>query len=323
VGKAEDLLYPGQPVRAEVAILAPQSPQCWDTNSSSAGYMGETYNLYNALQDSHIPADWIDEQDLEDNNLSQFKVLYITGPNLSPEAVSNLQQWITAGGVAVFTAGAAQFDRYDEPATAINATLGIHAAPRSRLYWPAYANELGSVSSSVPGLSSFRAAGFEQPLTPTTASTQATFAASGQPAITLNVVGNGRAIVFGTFVGAAYRRNQESAARDWVAWPVGLAGVTLPVDFDAPQVEAATLQSPYGLAVTLLNWSGSPVQQLAITVNCEGLVDRLESVKLGTRLPFSQNAGIVTFTLPSLGPADVVKLYTKIRPPPGLRFILY
>src|ERR1043166_2673615 len=172
-------MFLGQPVRAQVAILQPQSPQCWDTTYNGSDYLGEAANIYNALQDSHIPTDWVDELDLEEGNLSQFKVIYVTGPNLPAEAVMGLQQWIQQGGVAVFTAGAAQFDRYNEPATAINTTLGIAAAPRNRLYWPAYTNGMGSINSSVPGLSGFVASGFAQALSPTTASIKATFASSG------------------------------------------------------------------------------------------------------------------------------------------------
>jgi len=274
-------------------------------------WQAESYNLYSALQDAHVPADWVDETDLEQGALGQFKVIYVTTPNLSSNAVAGLQSWTQTGGVAVFTAGAGQFDQYDEPATWINSTLGIDAAPHARLYWPAYTNRLGSVTSGVGGLSSFTAIGLEQPLSPTTASTAATFASSGQPAVTLNVVGLGKAIVFGTFVGTAYEQDGQTAARDWVRWPVTLAGVTLPVDFTAPNVEAATLESPAGLAVTLLNWTDTIISNLALTVRSSDPISRVDSARLGTTLAFSQNGETVSVTLPVLGPADVLKLYSS------------
>lgn len=332
VGKAEDLMYPGQPVRAQVAILHAQSAQVWDKkeetiatglnaqaiNTDAPDWQAEQYNLYSALQDAHVPADWVDETDLEQDTLSQFKVIYVTTPNLSSNAIAGLQTWIQAGGVAVFIAGAAQFDQYDETNTQINVTLGIAAAPRNRLYWDAYVSSLGAITSSVAGLPGFNATGLAQALTPTTAGVQARFSGSSLPAITVNTVGRGKAIVFGTLVGTAYRQGGQAAARDWVAWPVtAVAGVGLPVDFNAPNVEAATLASSNGLAVTLFNWNAVTVSNLALTVRSSQTIGAVQSVQLGTSLPFSQNGVTVSFSLPSLGPADVVKLYAATPAPTG------
>ena len=324
VGQAEDLLYPGQPVPAEVAILTPQSAQVWDKkeekiatgisdatnnhlNNHTVDYMAETFNIYCALQHANIPTDWVDEQDLAgEKYLRRFKVLYITTPNLSQVAVQGLERWVAAGGTLVTIAGVGQGDEYDEPAHAMDKLLGINAVTRPRLYSPVHTVAKGLVipqenSTNSPG--QFTAYGFEQPLSPTTAKVLARFEASQQPAVTLNQFGQGRVIVFGTLVGTAYNLGgQSAAARAWLVHSEPL------VEVDRPQIETPVLRSGKGLAVVLLNWTGAPQPNVNLKLKSAAPIQRVESVKLG-KLKFQQSGDSVTLLVPDLSAADVVKLY--------------
>jgi len=72
-------------------------------------------------------------------------------------------------------------------------------------------------------------------------------------------------------------------------------------------IEAPLLLSDVGAAVTLLNWSGSDVQSLKMTVRLPFVVKSVESVQKG-KLAFQQTADGITFSLP-MGAADIIKLY--------------
>jgi len=326
VGQAEDLLYPGQPVPADVAILTPQSAQVWDKkeeriakgisdatnnhlNNGTVDYMAEVFNIYCALQHANIPTDWVDEQDLADAAyLRRFKVLYITTPNLSQVAVQGLERWVAAGGTLVAIAGTGQCDEYDEPAHTMDKLLGIRTVSRPRLYSPAHAVAQGRVlpqENSGPERGAFTAYGFESPLSPTSAKVLARFEVSQKPAITANEFGKGRVIVFGTLIGAAYNLGgQSDAARAWLVHSEPL------VQVDRPRIETPVLRSAHGLAVTLLNWTEQPQKDVNLKLKSSAPVTRVESVQLG-ELKFQQHGEIVTLLVPELAAADVVKIYLK------------
>jgi hypothetical protein len=324
VGKAEDLLYPGQPVPAEVAILTPQSAQVWDKreeriakgiedatnvhlNRDTVDYIAETFNMYCALQHANIPTDWVDEQDLANGKyLRRFKVLYITAPNLPKAAVKGLERWVADGGTLVAIAGAGQCDEYDEPSRAMERLLGIKGVSRPRLYSPAHAVAKGRIVTSAYSDSAaphFVAHGFEQILAPTTARALAQFESNGQTAVTSNRFGKGSAIVLGTLIGTAYNLGgQTESARAW------LMQAKPAVEVDRPRIETPVLQSEKGMAITVLNWTGQSQKELKFEISSAKSVKRVVSVQLGEQ-KFTQEADKLRLTLPELGPADVLKLY--------------
>jgi len=59
------------------------------------------------------------------------------------------------------------------------------------------------------------------------------------------------------------------------------------VRLSTPMIEAPLLLSDVGAAVTLLNWSGSDVQSLKMTVRLPFVVKSVESVQKG-KLAFQQ-----------------------------------
>lgn len=328
VGKAEDLLFPGKPIPAQVAILAPQSAQVWDKkdeeiasgisdatnvnlNRATVDYMAEVFNLYTALQHANVPADWVDEQDLEERTyLTRFKVLYVTTPNLSARAAEALRAWVSSGGSLVLIAGAGQSDEYDEPSRAMENVAGIKPIRRERIYSPAHASAKGEIAA-VDGAASTRFVGhgFAQVLEPVSATAIGRFVERGKAAVTERRLGKGTVTVFGTLVGTAYNLGgQSDAARDWATRPVRGAGVRVPVTTSLPRIETPVLASDAGLAVTVLNWSGQPQQNVSFEIQSMRPVNRVESVSAG-RLAFSSRDGVVEVSLRELAAADVIKLY--------------
>jgi hypothetical protein len=324
VGRAEDLMYPGQPWRTPVAIVAPQSAYVWDrkeeqgkpaTPLSNVDYMAEQFNLFYSLLYANIPADFIDEAGLMDPEcLKKFKVIYLTAPNLPAQAVETLKQWVSEGGILAVTAGAGQFDIYDEPMTTLNEVLGIQPAPHARLYDTKDINRATGLikpvgSEGVP----FRGSGFLEALKPTKAKVLAQ-SEKGAPVITCNQFGKGRAMVCGTLMGTAYLYHfQTDGLRDWVTWPIKQAGVRVPVEVNRPRIETPVLVSEKGLAVTLLNWTTDlPASDFQITVNMDCFpgkkIGKVTSIELGD-IPFTQEGNKAKLTVPSLELADVLKVY--------------
>jgi hypothetical protein len=323
VGKAEDLMYPGQPWRAQVAILSPQSAQMWDrkeekgkvaTPVSDVDYMAEGINLLCALQHANIPADFIDEAGLMNpEDLKKLKVIYITAPNLPAKAVETLKQWVSDGGILVATAGAGQFDIYDEPLATLNPILGIQPAPHARIYAPDHIRVKDAINPIGKEGARFRGCGFSEILKPTTAKALAQFEKGGA-AITWNPVGKGGAMVHGTLLGTAYNYHlQTDGLRNWVTWPVKQAGIQSPVAVDRLKIEAPVLVSDKGLAITLLNWSGDiPSTDFQVTVNLACFpgkkIGKVTSIELGD-LQSTQEGDKAKITVPSLELADVLKIY--------------
>ena len=320
IGRAEVLLYPGQRANARIAILLPTSAQTWDESTALNQvpvYQQEVRGIHFALTHSHYPVDFVDEQNVAAGDLTRlgYFMLYVTSPNLSAAAQTALQNWIAAGGTAIFSPGAAAADEYNTPTGTLNAARGLTAT-----MLPHTGNPVGTTSVAfqdqrfgnnvtLPGpVASLRAAG---------GNVLAQFN-DGSPAIVSNRVGQGMALSYGFWPGKAY---YDSASRGGVGqmpggWNGALRAVVTaaprvfnvgrPVDVNVDGVEAARLDSAAGVAVTLLNWTGQPQGQVAVTVHNAGQVTSVGSALRGT-LQFTQNGNDVQVTLP-LPDVDVLMI---------------
>lgn len=136
-------------------------------------------------------------------------------------------------------------------------------------------------------------------------------------AIVVAEVENGRVVHFVFLPGISYRRsatnktnrlpaNFSEALRKWITLPIELAHVESPTVVDHSLVEAPLLVSETGAAVTLLNWTGSTIEELAVKVRVPFAVKSVRSIATGT-LPFKVLDGSIRCTLP-LNSADILVL---------------
>jgi hypothetical protein len=345
IGAAEDLLWPGKRPRAEVAILAPRSAQAWDAkdipipnqiqdatnnhlNNSTVDYMAEVFDLYLALQHANIPVDFVDEDDLTRRGLKPYRVLYVTEPNIPEEGQRGIASWVRSGGTLVMVAGAGSRDRYDEPCRVLAGLAGIEEQPRERMLVPSLA-ALKEVGKGTGTLGEFTAFGVRGTLKSHPKDVAAAFEAKyarkpgfrayfGSPAVVQRRPWwGGRVVYFAWMPGLSYVRSSSGtkdklpvgfseSMRRWVVWPTELAGVRPPVTIDRPMVEAPLLLSDKGAAVTLLNWTGEPIERAKISVRVPFRVKTVESVRQG-RLAFQTSSDGIECSLP-LGAADIVML---------------
>ena len=146
VAEAEVLLGPGKRVAASIAILSPRSSFVWDvvktrgelewsTNQTehNSDYEADVYGIYVALAvHSALQIEFMDEDDLNDAGLQQYKMLVITEPNVPSEGLRAVTRWMQAGGVLLTTAGAARWDRYNSSVDTIAEASGVLEVPRRR-----------------------------------------------------------------------------------------------------------------------------------------------------------------------------------------------
>jgi hypothetical protein len=229
-------------------------------------------------------------------------------------------QWVRDGGTLVTTAGAGLFDRYHQPMSTLSEAAGITPAAPVRM--PIFRlNDVkanGTVERAGAKATVF---GDRENIAnvPPAPGTQivATFD-DGMPAITERVLGKGRIIRFAFYPGISYRKSVtgdtnglpsgfSEAWRNLIVQPVrtAITGVNMPVTVKQAMIEAPALYSKTGVAVTLLNWSGTP-QDVEVTVTTDKKVRSVESAEKG-KLPFKTSKLGTTIRVP-LGDVDVLSL---------------
>lgn len=326
IGDAEDVLWPGREPQAQVAILQPRSSQVWDglhvpqgsrvvgvtnhnLNGQSLDYMMEEFDEYLALEMSDIPVDFVSEDELSDGTLNKYKVLYITEPDIPSEGQQAIAQWVKNGGTLAMVPGAAQADRYDQPATVLTALAGSERRQREYMVY-----SLAASGKAPAG----KAPVFRRRSEFSSNGKPGAFFSDNSPAVSQRRVEAGNVIYFSYFPGLSYARlaldihmslkkNAEAEfLRGVVLTPVRTAHVSPAVQVDSSYVETPMLVSSAGAAITLLNWTGNDLPSVRVTVREPFPIGRAASVMHGP-IKFQRQGDVVTFSLP-LGAADIVRL---------------
>ena len=330
IAAAESVLWPGRMPRPQTAILAPRSAALWDAkgiplpdqiqdatnnhlNNSTVDYMAEVFDIYLALQHANVPTDFVSEDDLSADGLKDYRVLYVTEPNLPIEGQRALAAWVRGGGTLVTVSGAAAYDRYDDPCDELRQALGIVEEPRPRLLVTGLA-QLSVVGMGDGAQGAFAAVGARGRLTAEPAEIVGRFA-DASPAVVERRVDRGRSIHFAWMPGLSYAKSAtgtqdklpvgfSASLRNWIAHPVKEAGVDLPVKLSHPMVESPLLTSSAGAAITLLNWTGERIGELQVDARLPFKAHSVQSVKRGL-LPLTQAEERIRVTLP-IDAADIL-----------------
>jgi len=289
LGKTEDVLYGSswQPDAAEVAVVNPRSAELWARMSgeSAASYENAKW-VYTALAHAHIPVDPLDEVMLATQDLSRYKVIYVSGQNLTQAAAARLVEWVKAGGTLYTSGGGLARDEANQRLTVMEAALGLQARGPVEMWYkvspygattlepyndPAKATAPLPAGAEVSGVPPFNTA-FKpvigrEVLRPLPGTEVLAKFADGGVAATRCACGQGRVYAVGFFAGleysAAVRTDEFNMARDFDA---GLRNfISAPavertrpvVDAAAPTVEGVLLKNKASgkRAVTLMNWT--------------------------------------------------------------------
>jgi hypothetical protein len=334
VGKAENLLFSGKPLRGKVAILMSHTSGLWDKKTAETFYNKESARLYYALNHAGYTIDFVDETDITNDELTSrdYKTLYITGPNLAEDAQEKIKAWVNAGGMLAVTPGAAVANQYNEPTNIFDNLLGLKSRTENR----DLLNERNIDFEPQDEVVTF---GNRLTLVGSIVKLQTNGAAEigrlkfGGAGITINQYGAGRAIAYGFFPGLQYWQSQywESplynsavekkfldaelpkwgkAERDIAVTPARLANTPQPIELSHEVVEACRLETRddngnlIGIAVVLLNWTGNSIPSLTVTIPNAGSLQQVTSIQ-GSTIFKTATGDTVAVTL-SLKDVDVL-----------------
>lgn len=329
IGKAEDLLWPGERPVSEVAMLFPMSPQVWDrpgpfdaTNTlvyfKTMSYLGELYSQFFSLLRFNVPVDFVEERDLNPRQLAPYKVVYVTSPDVPVEYQEGLLEWVRQGGTLVTCYGALLGDRYNEPSGYFERKTGVRQKDTKRpIAYKVFSLErLRGPDPKKPWPTGehgeFCILGFRGNVECEGARVLGNFL-DGSPAIIEKPIGRGRIIHSAFFPGMSYFGNQFTRMSDWITYPVRSAGIRPLaevglVDNSWPQVEAPVLLSDKGAVVTLINRTRKDLEDLKIRMRLPFRPRKVESISSGPVNFKTAADGSISFSLRLNKTADILKI---------------
>ena len=124
IGASEDLLYPAKKRKSQVAICYCSSSDIWEIGENYA-YGFERMHTWLALAHNQIPVDFLSEKMIEQGNLSQYKVAYLSGTCISENSAEQIKRWVQKGGTLVLTANAALKNQFNRPLTVFDEMLPV------------------------------------------------------------------------------------------------------------------------------------------------------------------------------------------------------
>jgi hypothetical protein len=293
LGLFEDIVQDGHVRQAEAALWFSETGDIW--GDSHGSFAAAKRALYTAIRHRQVPLDFVVEQDALDGTLSEYRVLYLTDAHVSSAASESIADWVRGGGHLFATAGAGMFDERNRPNETLRNLLGVKqtgldAPDDAQLIW---------IKQDLPftdpiGTAVRQSGAAETPVFCVRSRVDLAGAESlwtfqdSSPAVTRRAAGSGRATYCAFLPGLSYYKPAiplrpvdrgatddamihflptvfDATASDLIASPA--AELALPVECSEPLVETTVIESPHGVAIPLVNWSGEPIRDLEVAVS--------------------------------------------------------
>lgn len=348
IAASEDVLFGSEWVhRPEIAIIKPLASEIWmgltgDAPAWTAAWENAKW-MHTALTHAHLPVDAIDQVMVRENDLSQYKVIYVNGPNLESAAVAKLAEWVKAGGTLVTCGWGLSRDEYNEPLDDFLPMLGLESRAEPEMWRavPLYgATALGDFThdkfwlADAPDSASVRWEGTDlahrihvgrEVLQPTDAAEVLARWGDGSAAITRTPSGAGAAVVIGFFPGLEYAASVlgedfdmtrfDPTVRHFASFPAA-DRVEPVVAVDVPTVEGLFVRNreTRKRALILMNWTyrapkqHTPMNDVHVRVRTEDPPRKLVIALGGEPAETSAAAGGFEFVLPRLEEGEVLLL---------------
>jgi beta-galactosidase len=266
---ASELLN-SQPAPAQVAILFNRLSYMVGGSQESLSKLGNAerdslLGLYKAFTETHIPIDFIHPQDVVNDRLGQYKIVFLPYPvMLSKDVGEGIARYVQNGGTAVAEARLAWNDERGFASDVIPG-FGLEKVfgAKEKVIRPAEKPEI-LISSSLPGLAAqteIPGEAFEESLEPLQGSRVLAKFKDGSAAIVENLSGKGKAILIGSFVALAYEKEHSESSKQLMLSLAKAAGVSPDVDVSGPgtsQVEIRRMVSDRVQMVFAFNESQNP-----------------------------------------------------------------
>ena len=338
IGEAESVTYDADwAFPAQVAVVRPLTSAIFE---SSASWENGKW-VYTALQHAHVPVDPLDEEYLMSEDLSRYKVIYVSGSHIRRDVATRLVSWVEQGGVLYTSGGGLARDEADRPLDILLPVLGLTKRDEVQLwsevrrYGSTRLADYKAIAAPPSGASvlpqrvfrgSFDLAVGREVLHPVPgAEILATYRDGGVAAVR-HTHGEGTAYTVGFFPGLEYAAgvldtNTDMASdfrtdkRAYVAEIARAAGVTPPVDCTSPLVEAVLLKhaGTGAQAVLLMNWAYAksklvPAENVVLRVRGAGAVRRARSTWWRRALSVAEQDGDAVIRLQRVEDGDILLL---------------
>ena len=217
-------LLASEPARAQVAVLFNRLSYMVGGSEPSLSKLGNAprdslEGVHRAFFEQQIPVDFVHPMDVAGDKLGQYKILFLPFPvMLSKNVVEGVERFIRNGGTVVAEARLAWndergFSSDEVPGMGLAEVFGA----REKVIRPVEKSEViveanAGLPGCAPGMRAVATA-FEEELEPLPGARVLARFADGAPAIVENSYGKGKAILVGSFLGVAYERQHDKAAK--------------------------------------------------------------------------------------------------------------
>ncbi len=208
---------------------------------------------YAALQQAHVPVDFLDVTSLESGGAARYRVLYLPfSYALSPKSVSAIRSFVREGGT-VWADGLVGWKDHDGT---------THRQPPGPLS-DVFGFTLDDIDAACNPFSlstgNDQAGELWRCLIPNNAARRLVTGPDGRPAAIEHPFGKGKAVYYGSAVSLAYFKRRDSTAAAWIAGPAKESCEGLPIQVldGPPRVGFRALTGPDGCCVVLTNWDSA------------------------------------------------------------------
>jgi beta-galactosidase len=255
--------------------------------------------LHHAFFDDQIPVDFIHPQDVVQNRLGQYKVVFLPFPvMLSKNVGEGIARYIENGGTVVAEARLAWNDERGFstdriPGFGLDEVFGA----REKLIRPVgKARILMEPNSTLPGLRPrevITAGEFEEDLEPLPGARVLARFSNGEAAIVEKGYGKGKAVLVGSFLAQAFQRQRDASTRRLLLALGRAAGVSREVEVSGPgtsEVEVRRLVGERSQFLFAFNHAGT-LAQMAISVRVPWAAGTVVDLEGGQAIPLELVAG--------------------------------
>ena len=268
---SSDLLN-AKPAPAEVAILFNRLSYMVGGSQPSLSKLGNAerdslMGLHRAFSERQIPVDFVHPQDVTQNKIGQYKILFLPFPiMLSKDVADGIKRYVQNGGTAVAEARLAWNDERGFASEVIPG-FGLDEifGAKEKLIRPADNPRITIESSAdLPGLDRTHVIGgdaFEEDLDPIAGARVLGRFTGGAPAIVEHSFGKGKAILLGSFVALAYDKQPSDSNKQFFLSLAQAAGVVSDIDVTGSgtsELEVRRLVNEHEQVVFAFNHSKNP-----------------------------------------------------------------